>query len=50
MRNEVVGRTRVVNPGALHRAAVKTVATVELPALEVRFFEVTPDEAISLRT
>jgi putative phosphoesterase len=27
-----VGRTRVVNPGALHRAAVKTFVLLELPA------------------
>ena len=40
MRNERVGRTRVVNPGALHRASVKTVAIVELPTLDVTFYEV----------
>lgn len=28
--DERVGRTRVVNPGALHRARVKTVATLDL--------------------
>lgn len=44
-RNEVVGRTRIVNPGALHRAAVRTVAIVELPAMDVTFFEVTPEGA-----
>jgi hypothetical protein len=31
-----------VNPGALYRAARKTIAVVELLALDVRFFEVTP--------
>jgi putative phosphoesterase len=29
-RDERIGRTRVINPGALHRARAKTVATVEL--------------------
>lgn len=41
-RRETLGRTLVVNPGALHRARVKSLALVELPAREVRFFEVTP--------
>jgi predicted phosphodiesterase len=45
MRNERVGRTRVVNPGALHRAAVRTVGIVELPALAVAFYEVRPEGA-----
>jgi len=40
MRHERVGRTLVVNPGALHRASVKSVAVVTLPALDVEFFEV----------
>jgi putative phosphoesterase len=48
MRNEMVGRTRVVNPGALHRAPMKTVAIVELPAMDVRFFEVALDGARAL--
>jgi putative phosphoesterase len=33
-----VGRTLILNPGAVHRAAVPSVATVEIPSLEVRFF------------
>lgn len=32
-----IGRTRVINPGALHRARVKTVATLDLAADELRF-------------
>lgn len=48
-RCERVGRTLVVNPGALHRALTKSVAVVELPALEVRFHEVTPEGVRGLR-
>lgn len=48
-RCERVGRTLVVNPGALHRALTKSVAVVELPALEVRFYEVTLEGAWGLR-
>lgn len=32
-----VGRTRVINPGALHRASVKTVATLETETDELAF-------------
>ncbi len=35
-----VGRTRVINPGALHRAAVKTVVTLETRADKLAVFEV----------
>jgi putative phosphoesterase len=48
MRNDIMGRTRVVNPGALHRAAVRTVAIVELPTLDVTFYEVRADGAVPL--
>jgi putative phosphoesterase len=34
-RNELVGRTRVLNPGALFRATPHSVAIVELPALKI---------------
>lgn len=34
------GRTLVVNPGALHRAATKTIAMLELPSMRVAFFRV----------
>lgn len=34
-----VGRTLILNPGAVHRASPPSVATVDLPSLEVRFFE-----------
>ena len=36
-RDERIGRTRVINPGALHRARAKTVATVDLATDELRF-------------
>jgi putative phosphoesterase len=48
-RAERVGRTLVVNPGALHRALTKSVALVELPSLDVRFFEVTREGVAPLR-
>jgi putative phosphoesterase len=35
-----VGRTRVINPGALHRAAQKTVATLDLASDLLTFFDV----------
>jgi putative phosphoesterase len=34
------GPVQVINPGALHRAATHTVATLELPAGHVRFWQV----------
>lgn len=30
-RDEMIGRCRMINPGALHRARVKTVATLDIP-------------------
>ena len=38
--DERVGRTRIINPGALHRAAVKTVVTLDTVADNVTPFEV----------
>jgi putative phosphoesterase len=38
--DERVGRTRVINPGALHRAAEKTVALLDSGADSVRFIVV----------
>jgi len=35
------GRTRLINPGALYRASVKTVATLDTKADELRFLTVT---------
>jgi hypothetical protein len=35
-----VGRTRIINPGALHRAAVKTVVTLDTRADTLAVFEV----------
>jgi putative phosphoesterase len=39
-----VGRTRIVNPGALQRAAVKTVALVDTETRDVEFLKVSLDE------
>jgi predicted phosphodiesterase len=36
-RNERIGRTRVINPGALSRANPKTVATLDTATDEVNF-------------
>jgi putative phosphoesterase len=36
-----VGRTRVINPGALHRATVKTVATLDTATDRLTFLDVT---------
>lgn len=38
-RDDRRGRTRIINPGALHRAAVHTVATLDLAADRLEFFE-----------
>lgn len=37
-----VGRTRVINPGALHRARVKTVATLDTRNNDLRFHVISP--------
>lgn len=42
-REERVGRTLVVNPGALHRCARRTLALVRLPDRQVEFYEVTEE-------
>jgi putative phosphoesterase len=39
-RDDRAGRLRVINPGALHRAAKKTVALLDLATDELRFFPV----------
>ncbi len=39
-RVEDVGKVRIVNPGALHRANPRTVATIDPATREVRFIEV----------
>lgn len=38
--DEHVGRVRIINPGALHRAAVKTVVTLDTAADKLTSFEV----------
>ena len=48
-RAQRVGRTLVVNPGALHRAPKKTIALLRLPACEVEFYEVTGAGVAPLR-
>ena len=40
-RDERIGRTRIVNPGALHRARPKTVATLDTTPDELVFHEIT---------
>lgn len=47
-REERVGRCLVMNPGALHRAPVKTLALLELPSARVAFHEVTPERVVPL--
>lgn len=39
-RDERLGRGRVINPGALHRANPKTVATLDTVTDELRFHEI----------
>jgi putative phosphoesterase len=39
-RDERIGRTRVINPGALHRAAEYSVAILDLPSDDVTFYPV----------
>jgi putative phosphoesterase len=41
-RDERVGPTRIINPGALHRARVKTVALLDTAADALRFLELPP--------
>lgn len=36
------GRVRWINPGALHRAARKTVATLDLKTDELKYYEIAP--------
>ena len=39
-RDERIGRTRIINPGALHRASVKTVVTLDTAADTLFAYEV----------
>ena len=39
-RDERIGATRFINPGALHRANPKTVATLDLTSDELTFYEI----------
>jgi predicted phosphodiesterase len=39
-RDERVGKTRVINPGALHRAAEKTVALLDLAADRLEYLRI----------
>jgi predicted phosphodiesterase len=39
-RDERIGKTRIINPGALHRAAVKTVAILDTTEDRVEFIRV----------
>lgn len=39
-RDQRLGRVRIINPGALHRARPRTVATLDLAADELTFHEV----------
>ena len=39
--DERIGRTRLINPGALHRAAVKTVAALDTETDKLQFLTVT---------
>lgn len=41
-RDERVGKTRVINPGALHRAKEKTIAVLDTDQDALRFIVVTP--------
>jgi hypothetical protein len=41
-RDERVGKMRIINPGALHRAASPTVATLDLERDELLFHDVRP--------
>ena len=41
-RDQRVGRTRVINPGALHRVKEKTVAVLSLQSDELKFLPVRP--------
>lgn len=42
-RDERIGRTRVINPGALHRASEKTAALLDLSADQLEYLTITPD-------
>ena len=39
-RDERIGNVRLINPGALHRASIKTVATLDLATDELKFHRI----------
>jgi putative phosphoesterase len=41
-RDDRRGKTRIINPGALHRAATYTVATLDLLSDQLEFYEIPP--------
>ena len=43
-RDERFGRTRVINPGALHRAAVKTAAALDLETDRLEYISIDPGD------
>ncbi len=43
------GKTRIINPGALQRAPIKTVATLDLPNDRLTFYEVPSGRVVRLR-
>ncbi len=45
-----VGRCRLINPGALHRAAVHSVALLDLERDRLSFYEVESGEELRIRT
>lgn len=47
-RRERMGRALVVNPGALQRARVHTIATMDTRDLSIAFHAVTPDGVLTL--
>lgn len=48
-RVEQAARALVVNPGALHRAHVRTIAILEVPSRRVLFFEVRESGVVPFR-
>ena len=47
-RDELIGKVRIINPGALHRAAIKTVATLNLDTGKLTILSVDTGEEIVL--
>lgn len=48
--DEHIGKTRVINPGALYRAAVKTVATLDVATDRVTFLQIDSGDAVKVST